>query len=41
MTDREKPYEGMTQSDIAAENDAADLELEYEEHEILADDPTD
>jgi hypothetical protein len=36
MTDREKP--DMNYSDLAAEADRADLELQYEEHEILADD---
>jgi hypothetical protein len=37
MTNREDPYKGMTQSDIAAENDAADETLE--EHEIIANEP--
>ena len=41
MTDRNNPYEGMTQSDIAAVNQAADDEVDYEEHELLASDPTD
>ena len=41
MTDRRNPYEGMSQSDIALVNQAADDELEYEEHELLGDDPTD
>ena len=41
MTDKEKPYEGLNQSDIAAVNQQADDELEFEEHELLADDPTD
>lgn len=44
MSDRQTPdlnSYGMNLSDIAAEADQAELELEYEEHEILADDPTD
>lgn len=41
MNDRYSPYAGMNLSDIAAESDAADLEVLYEEHEILANDPTD
>ena len=41
MTDRTNPYEGMTQSDIAAVNQAADDELDFEEHELIADEPND
>lgn len=39
MSERENPYPGMPQSDIAAENDAADGELNGdEEHETMSDD---
>lgn len=41
MPDKENPYAGMTQSDIAAVNQAADDELEFEEHELLANEPND
>ncbi len=39
MSDRFSDYKGMSMSDIAAANQAADDELHIEEHESLAEEP--